>query len=110
VTDYRAFLETKRLAAAPSGFTAAPATINPHLCPFSLDLVRRCVELWSNPGDVVLDPFAGVGSVGVVAIERGRRFLGTELKASYFGTAARNLRQAEAKASAPTLFDMARVG
>lgn len=81
-----------------------------HLCPFSLDLVRRCVELWSNPGDVVCDPFAGVGSVGVVAIEHGRRFVGTELKASYFVTAARNLRMTEAKASAPTLFDLERVG
>lgn len=81
-----------------------------HLCPFSLDLVRRATELWSNPGDVLCDPFAGVGSVGVVAIEHGRRFVGTELKASYFATAARNLRQAEAKASAPTLFDLDSVG
>lgn len=74
-----------------------------HLCPFSLDLVRRSVDLWSNPGDVVCDPFAGVGSVGKVALDMGRRFVGTELKPSYFATGVGNLERAVRH---PTLFDL----
>lgn len=77
-----------------------------HLCPLQLDVIERALVLWSNPGDVVLSPFAGVGSEGVGAIEHGRRFLGVELKESYFRQAARYLEVAERKASSPTLFDM----
>lgn len=65
-----------------------------HLCPLQLDLIERCVVLWSNPGDAVLSPFAGVGSEGVVARRLGRRFVGIELKESYFRRAARNLEDA----------------
>ncbi len=62
-----------------------------HMCPLQLDLIERCVVLWSNPGDVVLSPFAGVGSEGVVSRKLGRQFAGIELKRSYFDHAARNL-------------------
>lgn len=55
-----------------------------HICPMPLDLITRAVVMWSNPGDVVLDPFMGIGSAGVVALRQGRSFIGTELKASYF--------------------------
>ncbi len=55
---------------------------------------RRGVELWSNPGDVVLSPFAGIGSEGFVSLQMGRRFVGVELKASYYQQAARNLHSA----------------
>lgn len=65
-----------------------------HICPLQLDVIRRAVRLWSNPDDVVLSPFAGIGSEGVVAIEEGRRFVGVELKGSYYGQAARNLANA----------------
>jgi DNA modification methylase len=65
-----------------------------HICPLQLDVIRRAVRLWSNPGDVVLSPFAGIGSEGVVSLEEGRRFVGMELKGSYFGQAARNLANA----------------
>lgn len=65
-----------------------------HICPLQLDVIRRAVRLWSNPGDVVLSPFAGIGSEGVVSLEEGRRFVGSELKGSYFGQAARNLANA----------------
>jgi site-specific DNA-cytosine methylase len=51
-----------------------------HICPLQLDVIRRGVTLWSNPGDVVFSPFAGIGSEGVIAIEKGRKFLGIELK------------------------------
>lgn len=62
-----------------------------HLCPLQLEVIRRCVRLWSNPGDVVLSPFAGVGSEGHVALREGRKFLGCELKASYYRQAVANL-------------------
>ncbi|MEV0214228.1 site-specific DNA-methyltransferase [Micromonospora sp. NPDC050695] len=76
-----------------------------HICPLQLDLIERCVRLWSNPGELVLSPFAGIGSEGYVALEQGRLFVGCELKPSYWRVAAANLRDAEAKASAPTLLD-----
>lgn len=62
-----------------------------HLCPLQLDLIDRAIRLWSNPGDVVLSPFMGVGSEGYVALKAGRKFIGTELKATYFEQAVRNL-------------------
>jgi hypothetical protein len=65
-----------------------------HIAPMSLDLIERGIQLWSNPGDVVLSPFAGVGSEGYVALKRGRRFLGVELKASYYLQAIANLTDA----------------
>ena len=66
-----------------------------HLCPLQLDLIERSVIMWSNPGDVVLSPFMGVGSEGVVSVKLGRKFIGVELKDSYFNTACRNLEEAE---------------
>jgi DNA modification methylase len=66
-----------------------------HLCPLQLGVIERCVKLWSNPGDVVLSPFMGIGSEGYVAIRHGRRFVGCELKPSYFRVACENLRDAE---------------
>jgi hypothetical protein len=65
-----------------------------HICPLQLEVIRRGIELWTNPGDVVLSPFAGIGSEGYVAIEMGRRFVGVELKGSYYEQAARNLEAA----------------
>jgi hypothetical protein len=63
-----------------------------HVCPLQLEVIRRAVKLWSNPGDVVLSPFMGIGSEGYVALEMGRRFVGAELKKSYFDQAVANLR------------------
>jgi DNA modification methylase len=74
-----------------------------HICPMPLDLTGRAVSLWSNPGDVVLSPFMGVGSEGVVALRQKRKFVGIELKESYFTLAAKNLKAAEA--NAVDLFD-----
>ncbi|HQU89753.1 MAG TPA: DNA methyltransferase [Denitromonas sp.] len=65
-----------------------------HICPLQLEIIRRGVELWTNPGDIVLSPFAGIGSEGYVSLQMGRRFVGTELKASYYQQAARNLERA----------------
>lgn len=66
-----------------------------HICPLQLDVIRRGVKLWSNPGDLVLSPFMGIGSEGYVALEMGRRFVGVELKGSYFEQACRNLGSAQ---------------
>jgi DNA modification methylase len=76
-----------------------------HICPLQLDLIERCVRLWSNPGETVLSPFAGIGSEPYVAVKLGRKGIGIELKPSYFQAAIKNLRTAESAASAPTLFD-----
>lgn len=62
-----------------------------HICPLQLEVIRRGIELWTNPGDIVLSPFTGIGSEGYVAVEMGRRFIGTELKESYFRQAVANL-------------------
>jgi len=66
-----------------------------HLCPLQLGVIERCVKLWSAPGDIVLSPFAGIGSEGYEAVRLHRQFIGIELKPSYFQSAIRNLRQAE---------------
>lgn len=75
-----------------------------HICPLQLGTIERCIRLWSNPGDLVLSPFAGIGSEGYEAVRRGRRFLGVELKASYAKTAAKNLALAETLREQGTLF------
>ncbi len=62
-----------------------------HICPLQLEVIRRAVKLWTNPGDTVWSPFAGIGSEGFVALEMGRRFVGSELKGSYYRQACRNL-------------------
>lgn len=72
-----------------------------HICPLQLEVIRRALDLWTNPGDVVLSPFAGIGSEGVVALEMGRKFYGIELKRSYFEQAARNLSAVGAVAPEP---------
>jgi len=69
-----------------------------HVCPLQLDVIERCMKLWTNPGDIVMDPFAGIGSTGHVALEEGRRFVGAELKKSYYEQAVRNLMAAAAQA------------
>jgi len=66
-----------------------------HVCPLQLQVIERAIQLWSNPGDVVWSPFAGIGSEGYVALQLGRRFVGAELKASYYRMACRNLAAAK---------------
>lgn len=78
-----------------------------HICPLQLDLIERCIRLWSNPGEMVLSPFAGIGSEGYMAIKLGRRFTGIELKESYWRTAVDNLRRAETEYGTPALFGAA---
>lgn len=66
-----------------------------HICPLQLPVIGRGIDLWTNPGDIVLDPFAGIGSTGYVALQKGRRFVGNELKASYYRQMDANCQAAE---------------
>lgn len=75
-----------------------------HICPLQLDVIERAVLLWSNPGELVYSPFAGIGSEGYQALKMNRRFVGSELKQSYFEQACQNLRNATAQRG---LFDAA---
>ncbi len=70
-----------------------------HVCPLQLDVIERCLVLWSNKGDVVFSPFTGIGSEGVCSVKLGRKFIGTELKESYWKQACGYLAQAEAEAA-----------
>lgn len=73
-----------------------------HICPLQLDVIERAIHLWTAPGDLVFSPFTGIGSEGYCAVKMGRRFIGSELKKSYFELAKRNM--AEAKISNGDLF------
>lgn len=75
-----------------------------HICPLQLGFIDRCVRLWSNPGELVLTPFAGIGSELYQSVKRGRRAIGIELKESYWSTAVTNLRELERQLSEPSLF------
>ena len=72
-------------------------------CPLQLETIERCVRLWSNRGETVLSPFAGIGSEGHVSLLHGRRFVGVELNPNYYRVAAKNLADAEARSATPTL-------
>lgn len=78
-----------------------------HIAPLQLEVIRRCVELWSAPRDIVLTPFAGIGSELFVAIEQGRKAIGVELKPSYFQQAVKNLRHAETQSAGDLFADSA---
>jgi DNA modification methylase len=77
-----------------------------HMCPLQLPVIERCVKLWSNPGETVFSPFAGIGSEGYEALRWGRRFIGIELKPEYYNVAKVNLENAE-RVNGKTLFDWA---
>ena len=62
-----------------------------HICPMNLEVIRRCIRMYSAPDEVVLDPFMGIGSTGVVALQLERKFTGIELKSEYFNTSIDNL-------------------
>lgn len=83
-----------------------------HLCPLQLGVIRRAIDLWTNkpapgqPGEVVFDPFSGVGSAGHVAVQMGRRFVGIELKRAYWNLAQRYLADAERGRAQTSMFDL----
>jgi DNA modification methylase len=77
-----------------------------HICPLQLEIIRRAVRLWTNPNDVVLTPFGGIGSEGVVSLEEGRRAVLIELKRSYYEQQVRNLGSVTDKSKQINMFDL----
>lgn len=77
-----------------------------HICPLQLPLIERAIHLWSNPGDVVLSPFMGIGSEGYVAMKTRRKFIGFELKESYWRQACKYIAEAEDAAAGGSLLDL----
>jgi len=65
-----------------------------HMCPLQLDVIERCIHLWTNKGDLVFSPFTGIGSEGYTAVKMGRQFVGTELKPQYWELACQNIEDA----------------
>ncbi|MEN6621535.1 MAG: site-specific DNA-methyltransferase [Smithella sp.] len=80
-----------------------------HICPLQLQVISRALDLWTNPGDVVLSPFAGIGSEGYVSLQKGRKFIGVELKESYYNQAVANLDSVDGVIGQTSLFDFAGV-
>ncbi len=66
-----------------------------HMCPLQLDVIERCIHLWTNKGDLVFSPFTGIGSEGYCSVKMGRRFVGTELKPQYWDLACENIGDAK---------------
>lgn len=79
--------------------SAREAEDEKHIAPLQLETIERCIRLWSNPDDLVLSPFAGIGSEGYQAVKLGRQFVGIELKESYYKQACRNIQQALSQGS-----------
>ena len=74
-----------------------------HISPLQLDVIERCIDLWSNPGDVILTPFLGIGSEAWCAVHMGRKGIGFELKPSYYNQAVKNMLSAKVEAKADDL-------
>lgn len=81
-----------------NGHLARDGSDERHICPLQLDVIFRALIMWSNPDDVVLSPFMGIGSEGYQSVKNGRKFVGVELKESYFRQACKFLTEAEATA------------
>lgn len=77
-----------------------------HICPLQIGVIERCIDLWSNKGETIFSPFAGVGSELVTAVKMGRKALGIELKESYWKQAIKFLKEADMLANRPSLFDL----
>lgn len=75
-----------------------------HICPLQLEVIQRCIELWTNPNDIVFDPFGGIGSTPYVAVKMGRRGIASELKDSYFEQMKKNVELVAAEE--PSLFSV----
>lgn len=78
-----------------------------HMCPLQLDVIERCIHLWTNPDDLVFSPFTGIGSEGYCAVKMGRRFVGTELKPIYFDLAVQNIANAVSASTMDLFADLA---
>lgn len=107
--DYRGFLERKRTHVPHSGFDPGDG-VSDALFPLQFDIVDRLIERYSNPGELVYDPFGGLGTVPLRAMKMGRKGRGVELNTGYFLDAVKYLEAEERRQSMPTLFDMEGIG
>lgn len=105
--EYEEFVWTDILFMRTLNMAQARRRVEKHICPFPLDIVERLIVRYSNPGDMILDPFAGLHTVPYMAIQKGRRGYGIELNSDYWRNGVKYCQEAEATASAPTLFDFA---
>ncbi|GEO26258.1 methyltransferase [Alicyclobacillus acidoterrestris] len=80
-----------------------------HIAPLQLEVIRRALQLWTNKDDIVLSPFMGIGSEGYASLLMERRFVGYELKPSYYEQAVKNLQSAVEQTKVTTLFDLSEV-
>lgn len=83
--------------------SAREAQDEKHICPLQLQVIHRCIDLWTNPNDIVLDPFAGIGSTNYIARRMNRRTVGIELKESYYNMAVQNVANAELEPQIETI-------
>ena len=104
------YVWTDVLFMRPLNMQNARRRLAKHVCPFPLDIPRRLIVRYTNPGDLVLDPFNGLGSVPYVALQEGRRAMGVELNADYYHISRLYLTEIELTLHAPTLFDVAAFG
>ena len=77
-----------------------------HICPLQLQVIERALQLWSNPNDIVLDPFNGIASSGYRALQLNRKYIGIELKESYYNQSVLNLQNAVKQSNQGSLFDL----
>lgn len=77
-----------------------------HICPLQLGVIERAINLWTNPGDIVLSPFGGIGSEGYVAVKKGRKSIAIELKESYYRQSVKNMQAVENSKKQISIFDM----
>jgi DNA modification methylase len=77
-----------------------------HVCPLQLDIVERLIERYSNKGELVFDPFGGIGTVPYCAVKMGRKGMSTELNYDYWKDSLIYMREAESDVTSPTLFDL----
>lgn len=90
--------------------TVREADDEKHICPLQLGTIERCIKLYSNPGEVVLTPFGGIGSEGYMALTLGRKTIIIELKESYYLEAIKNLKSAVVRANQIDMFSLFDVG
>ena len=76
-----------------------------HLCPLQIEVIERALTLWSNEGDIVVSPFMGIGSEGYMSLKMNRKFIGMELKSSYYDVSAKNLQNVTKNKQAEILFE-----
>ena len=99
---HAAFMDAARMVRARAGRESADER---HIAPLQLEFIRRCILLYSNPGELVLSPFGGIGSEPYVAVKHGRRAVSCELKPSYWQAAVNTMRDLDAELSTPSLLD-----